>query len=363
MKSLKLTLLLMSSFLLAHAQREKTDLEKDKLKGSVKSVVSTGYKVDNSTGKVRKGRTIHSSTSKYNDKGYVTLFISTSGKDTVEGEYVDYSPKKTTYIYDNKNNLIGSNDYDPDGNLNDSSSYTVDNKGNRIDWYTYKADGTVEQNFTTEYDAQGNLIESNEYYKGKLKERHTYKYDAKGHQSEDDCFGGDSRMKWKETFNYDLKGNLVEVTDFKRNGSFDARFEYGYDIKGNQIEEKEYASESSLKHKRILTKYDTAGNVTEVNQFNETGHFASQCKMDKKGNHLVDITYFPDGTLQEKIPQSFKYDDYGNEIEQVRYFADGRVASRKEFKYDYDRNGNWVKKTTFENGQPKRLAEREISYY
>ncbi len=363
MKRLKLTLLLMCSFALANAQREKTDLEKDKLKGPVKSIVSVGYKPDNSSGKPRKGREVHRSTSKYNNKGFVTLFLATAGKDTVEGEYVNYSAEKTTYTYDNKNNLIGANNYDPDGNLDDSTSYTVDNKGNRIDWFTYRADGAVEQNFTTEYDNLGNLLESNEYVKGKLSERHTYKYDEKNRQSEDNFFGADGRMRWKETFNYDQKGNLVEVTDYKRNGSFDARFVYGYDIKGNQIEEKEYTSESSLKHKRILTKYDTAGNITEVNQFSESGHFSSQCKMDKRGNHTLDVTYFPDGSLQEKVIQSYKYDDEGSIVEQVRYYADGRVANKKEFKYDYDRKGNWTRKTTFENGQAVRITEREIDYH
>ena len=363
MKRLKLTLLLVSLCFLAQAQREKTDLEKDRLKGKVKSIVSVGYKPDNSSGKIHKGKEVHRSTSKYNDKGFVTLFVATAGKDTVEGEYVNYNAEKTTYTYDNKSNLIGANNYDPDGNLDDSSSYTVDNKGNRIDWFIYRADGTMEQNFTTEYDNKGNLIESNEYAKGKLKERHTYKYDDKGHQSEDNLFGADGRMKWKETFNYDTKGNLVEVTDYKRNGGFDARFVYGYDVKGNQIEEKEYTSESSLKHKRILTKYDTAGNITEVNQFNETGHFSSQCKMDKRGNHLIDITYNPDGTLREKVLQSYKYDDNGNEIEQVRYYADGRVAEKKEFKYDYDRRGNWTKKTTYQNGVAIRITERQIEYH
>src|SRR4051812_44372352 len=98
MKRLKLTLILMCSFALAHGQREKTDLEKDKLKGPVKSIVSVGYKPEYNSGKVHKGREVHRSTSKYNNKGFVTLFVATAGKDTVEGQYVNYNAEKTTYV-------------------------------------------------------------------------------------------------------------------------------------------------------------------------------------------------------------------------------------------------------------------------
>jgi hypothetical protein len=362
MKSLKLTLLLVGSFLFSHAQ-EKTDLAKDRLKGKVRSVTSAGYGVDVSSGTVEKGRHIHTSTSKYNTKGYVTEFLSSPGDDTIEHEYVHFKEEKTTYKYDGKNNLIGTNSYMADGVLSDSSSYKVDNKGNRIDWFTFKGDGTLKQNYTTEYDNKGHMLESNEYFKNRLINRHTFKYDEKGNQVEENMFGSDGHLRWKETFAYDAKGNLVEVTDYKQNGSFDARFTYAYDAKGNQIEEKEFTSESSMKHKRILTKYDAEGNVIEVNQFNESGHFASQCKLDKRGNHLLDVVYNPDGTLQEKISQDYKYDDHGNEIEMERHITDGSLSLKNTYKYEYDKKGNWLKKISYENDKPTRITERVIEYY
>src|SRR4051812_18397856 len=141
MRSTTLMVIMMGACLFAHAQDNKTDLVKDRLKGKVKSVTSAGYRVDMSTGTIEKGSHIHTATSKYNIKGYVVEFLSGEGNDTIENEYVHFKEEKTTYKYDEKNNLIGSNSYHGDGNLRDSSSYKVDSKGNRIDWYTYKGDG------------------------------------------------------------------------------------------------------------------------------------------------------------------------------------------------------------------------------
>ena len=349
-------------FLFSHAQ-EKTDLAKDKLKGKVKSLTSSGYRVVLSDGKIERGTHVHTATSRYNPKGYVIEFLSSTGEDTIENEYVHFKEEKTTYRYDSKNNLIGTNSYLAGDVLNDSSSYKVDDKGNRIDWYTFKGDGTLKQNYTTEYDNKGHILESNEYLRNRLVNRHTFKYDEKGNQVEENMFGSDGHLRWKETFAYDAKGNLVEVTDYKQNGSFDARFTYTYDAKGNQIEEKEFTSESSQRHKRILTKYDGEGNVVEVNEFNDKGHFSSQCKLDKRGNHLLDVTYNPDGTLLEKISQDYKYDDHGNEVEIERRLTDGHVSMKNMYKYEYDKKGNWLKKISYENDKPVRITERKIEYY
>lgn len=245
----------------------------------------------------------------------------------------------------------------------DSASYKVDTRGNRIDWNTYKGDGTVEWNYNREYDNQGNLIETNEYYKGKLRNRHTYKYNANLDIVEENFFEGEGRLKLKEVFSYDDKHNITEVMDYDHTGNFRARYTYAYDGKGNQTEEREYTAEKSKKHRKIVTKYDKDNNVSEVSEFTDQGKLTYQCKLDKWGNHISDITYNPDGTILEKVTQKIKYDAKGNQVENERFLADGKADMRKRFVYTYDKLGNWFLKITYENNKPVRITERFIDYF
>jgi len=367
MNLIKLTLLWLLFGLNAHAQviqeKDKNDLVKDKIRGKVRTMSVSGFTVVRKDGKLQKGRTVHTSVSRYNEKGYLLEFTSTAGDDTVQNEYVHFKAMRSLFKYDNNGILVSNSRYNGDGALEDSASYKVDAKGNRIDWNTYKGDGSLEWNYNREYDLQGNLIESNEFLKGALKSRHTYKYDDRGNVKEENTFEGDGRLKLKELFKYDDNKNVIEITDYNRTGVFKARYTYAYDSRGNQVEEKEYDDEFSNKFKKIHTKYDNENNVIEVTQYNEKGKVTYECKLDKWGNHTSDATYKPDGTLLEKIEQKYKYDDRGNETENDRINTKGKPALRTKSIYTYDHEGNWFIKIVYENDKPKRITERIFDYY
>jgi hypothetical protein len=369
MKVIKLTLLFVGFSMCAQAQalesggQEKSDVAKEKLKGKVKKIAITGFTVERREGKLKKGREIHTATSQYNDKGYLLEYTSTEGVDTVQDQYVRFKAVRNTYKYDNNGVLVSNNRYDGNGRLEDSASYKVDSRGNRIDWNTYKGDGTLEWNYNREYDNQGNLIESNEYYRGKLKSRHTYKYDSKLNIVEENYFDGEGRIKLKEVFNYDDKRNMTDVTDYNQSGNFQSRYTYKYDDKGNQVEERAYDREKSDKFKKLVTRYDEDGNAIEVNQYAENGKLVYQCKLDKIGNHTLDITYDKKGKIIEKITQKYKYDEKGNEVENIRYAANGKPAVKSKYIYTYDTEKNWFIKICYENDKPTRITERIIDYW
>ena len=112
MKSIQFSLLLVCSFFTATAQnapeKDKNDLAKDKLKGRVKTMAVTGFTVVRKDGKLQKGRTVHTATSHFNDKGFLTEFTSTSGDDTVQNEYVHFKAIKSLYKYDNNGILVSN---------------------------------------------------------------------------------------------------------------------------------------------------------------------------------------------------------------------------------------------------------------
>jgi nuclear transport factor 2 (NTF2) superfamily protein len=116
-------------------------------------------------------------------------------------------------------------------------------------------------------------------------------------------------------------------------------------------------------YSKILTEYDSEGNVVGLKQYNEAGKMIYQGKMDKYGNHLADVGYNPDGSIHDKITAQYKYDEFGNEIEELLYFTENSPAVKSTYKYVYDMDGNWIRKTVWEDGAPVRITEREIDYF
>lgn len=342
---------------------EKSDLEKDGLKGKVKTMAIRGYKTGDAKSNFAKSRLVHTTISRYNEKGYLLETESTAGIDTVDYEVVRFKAARLTYRYDNLNNLTGGCSYKADGSLEDSTVYQVDSRGNKVNWYVYKSNGTIAASYVSEYNDHGDLLEANEYEYGKLKSRHTYKYNARYKVTEENEYGSNGHLKYTEVFKYDSKGQLTETTDYNENGSFETKYVYKYDAKGNVVEEDKYNEETSAVHARILTKYDDKGNAIAITQYASTGKLMYEGKMDSKGNHTVDITYNADGSMAEKITQAYKYDEHGNMIAEDRYMKDGTPDMKNTYTYEYDKAGNWIKKTTLEDGTPARITERDITYY
>jgi hypothetical protein len=362
MKVLTTAFLLLSLSVCAQTQtKNRSDLTEDRLRGNVKSVALYSYKIIESGGKPEKGRTIVKSSSKYDEVGNLTEYISSAVSDSVDSVFIHFDATKTIFKYDGEGNLVAKNDYKADGSLDDSSFYIVDPRGSRIDIYTYKADGSLESSSTSEYNLLGNIVESSETVKGKLKSRNTFDYDDKGNETQEIGYGPDGKVKWKEILSYDVNNNLTEVIDYKQDDSFAAKYRYGYDKQGYMAEEDEYHIENSPEHKRTTTRYDSKGHALEINKFNENRRLISQIKLDNMGLHLADIRYNEDGSLQSVVAR--KYDEWANETLGDRFFTKDSVRQKYRYDYEYDKTGNWIKNTTFKNDKPLQATERKIEYY
>jgi|GEM_PF-2311205 len=346
----------------AKKETKNNDVAKDKLKGDVKSVEITGYKLKNIGGKYQKAGVIFTSSSKYNEQGNILEFITSAIEDSLDGEAVKYKAAKIIYHYDNEGNLAGKNDYDANGVLDDSSFYKVDAKGSRVDWYTYKGNGTLASHTISEYNLRGDLLELVEYAKdNKLKSKTTYTYDDQGNETDEVGFDEKGNIKWKEVFRYNPAGQLIEVTDYKGDDGFDARFNYRYDTRGNMAEEREFYNDTSTRNKITRTKYDLDGNPIEINHFNNNERLVNQVKVDHMGLHFTDISYNADASLKSVI--SKKYDDHANQIFEDRFYTIDSSRVKYDYKFEYDKKWNWTKNTTSKNGKPIQVTERKIEYY
>ena len=84
-------------------------------------------------------------------------------------------------------------------------------------------------------------------------------------------------------------------------------------------------------------------------------------KYDDKENLIGYSKYNSAGVLDSR--DSNKYDDKGNVIVWIWFNSDGSIHMKEIYKYEFDKIGNWLKKVTYENGKPKKMIERKITYY
>lgn len=346
------------------AENKKTDWAAEDLHGNVKSVTIRGFKAERGVqGTVLKGSLVHTTRKEYNASGYLLESTSAIGGNRIGTYMMPYRSARIVYRYDKYNNLQSSCSYNTQNKLEDSSVHEVDKMGNRIIWKIFKGNGQQEWEYISEYDAAGNLLEINDFHWGRLEVRHTYRYNDLNKCNMESDYDPDGKLRQKKLHKYDDEGNRVETIDFNGTGSFNARHTYAYNPWHNVIDEREYKIDGSERHTKILREWDNQDNLTELKQYDEDGKLLYMGRFDKYGNHLADITYAPDGSVRERVTAEYKYDAYGNEIEEVLKLAERAPALKSVYKYEYDYMGNWIKKTVYEDGDPVRLTERELTYF
>jgi len=246
--------------------KQKSDLDKENLKGNVKSLRQVSFYAVEKFGAITKGKRggeslIESNDfhNKYNEKGFLiernsyldgTLYLieiyTYDDNDnnievfqsTSEGEN-----GKVIYNYDDKGNLIEENSYYPDDSLKASYKYTnkYDNNDNLIEQNTYLSNGSLSWREIYTYDKNGKLIENNKYQSnGSFDNKDTFKYDNNGYLIEITRYLPDSSLYYKDRYIYDEKGNPIErnydrPSDGKFTTSFKDTYQYDYDEKNNWI--------------------------------------------------------------------------------------------------------------------------------
>lgn len=236
--------------------------------------------------------------------------------------YVQTSYKVKGLGKDNKLNI---------GDVIGEEKISFNEKGNKIKAYSSYADILI---VGYEYDEKDNLIHNNTYTTlGKLIE--------------------------EVTFRYDNNGNKIEMNRSKPNG-IKRKCSYGYDKVGNLIQEKCYDADD-MPRSKVIYKYDENNNQIEKDSYNSSGK--SDIKInyyyDSEGNKIKEAT-----TFYEKLSGNviYQYDNKGNVIYVENTGSSGNV-SRYAYKLTYDEHNNWIKKVFYSNDIPKRIIEREYTYY
>ena len=306
---------------------QNTAVKKSGFKGSVKSVKLSKFVVTEKFGEeVREGGL--SSLHKFDKKGYSVERVRYDSNGTIA--------EKRTYKYDAKGNTPEGEVYsvlshDANGTITGKTIYKNDAKGNTEEGVDYGVDGKITRKFTIKYGftprknnkwwvpqihllGTMNIVEYVEYdAKGKIAERFTNHYDAKGNRVESVEYKPNGDIDIKGTYKYDAKGNVAEIVYYKPNGDIDEKRTYKYDAKGNMVESVYYKPNGDIDRKGTY-KYDAKGNVAEI------------------------VEYKPNGDIDRKW--TYKYDAKGNRVESVEYmlktgFGEKRLIRTILYTWDY----------------------------
>ena len=283
---------------------KETDLQKQELKGKIKSQTKTTYryKTTEKSGKIQKEEQQSKLVSYFNKDGNFT-------------ERIFYDKEKGTirqeFSYDEKGNLIEIKGYEANGTLGTKITYKYDQKDNRIEENTY-SEGVLQQKNTYKYDQDNREIEVIRnvfaFWNGGVKLRQVNEYDTKGKKIEERNFSNNNELTSKALFSYDEKGNLIEeyfvnLTDKEPS----KKNTYVYDNNDNKIEEKKcvYQNLSENIDRKVCKfyvtnyyKYDEKGNKIEdsFSDFEKSIFYKVKYKNDSKGNAVESIYYTLENT-------------------------------------------------------------------
>jgi hypothetical protein len=249
-----------------------TDLEKYRLKGSVKSLMEIKYSLAEAGNTALKNQIMFQKYTLFDINGYET-----------ESTLYKKSDELLTsrYIFGNNDKPVEMLEYHADGTLNLTIKFKYDEKGYKSEaiynWADNRIIGEICEKTDYYFDIVQNEVFTRVIYKNDYRgfcEEENYlkpdsslsfkivaKYDFRGNKVESAYFHGNDRLSWMTKYTYDRYDNLIESRVFKSNYiAVVSKFKYQFDSYGNWISR----NEKRDVHRNILTDgLDTANTVTE----------------------------------------------------------------------------------------------------
>jgi len=222
-----------------------TDLQKQNVKGKVKSILEIRQGNTNSEDSSASAGVTYEKLSRYNIDGFEveTSILNNLGRTST-----------VSHLFDTAGYKIGLREYTQDGTLWLTVTYKLDENGSRLeavyDWMGKGGFDEMREKSEQLYEvldrnAWDKVLYKNDYRGMPLEEKYlrkdgsllfkfTYRYDVLGRKTEMNYFNSKGRTSWETKYRYDKNGNLSESTVYKSN-RVAARSEYSYqfDVNGN----------------------------------------------------------------------------------------------------------------------------------
>jgi hypothetical protein len=227
----------------------------------------------------------------------------------------------------------------------------------------YERTGQIGSQYKYAYDHHGRLILEEMYgAAGRLMERWTYVYDARGWKSQRISERPENeRMNTTQCYTYDTEGRILSEYQYNSEGTLSWKYEYQYDVQGNVLQKTETNAKGETVSKHEYT-YDDRGNQIRMLQYDRNGlavrqenaydannrecsvmYYGAAGRLDRgyeyiysaAGEKLTAVAYEEGGSTTR---YTYQYDHSGRVIQNMAYSEDGILKSTTQF--DYDTNGN-----------------------
>ena len=282
---------------------EQTDLQKQNLKGPVKSTSNLIYPILRKEG------------DKYIVSNSDLVFI---------------------YMYNQKGNQVQRRTMQSDSIVVSKTIYHFDDQGRPLS-YTTHIGGKLWRKEVFQFDKKGNHIGIKNFGKNEqLEYRDVYQLDATGRKKEERTYNSKDSLTGKGLFWYFKEDNISIEKWYGKNGVFRSWYEYTFNDKGLLIQEKEY-EEGGGPIGRILFTYDARGNLLE------------RLKSVRNANNTTRYVY--------------TYDENDNITSLKIYDRNEKLLETNTYGYLYDAKGNWIEKLEYVDGVEKKMRKRAIYYY
>lgn len=205
-------------------------------------------------------------------------------------------------------------------------------------------------------------------------------------------FGPKGKVFKKVLYNYDANSWLTAMRSFDETGKEVVTLKIKNDANGNAVEKILSSIDTTLQETlRYVHRYDKEGNEIEMTTYRGNKIiFHSKSKYDSKGNRVQSEEIDP-GSNKIKKTVSYTYNSNGKKLSEKVVDDKGKLLSSSVMKYDandhiisevfkidmenykhletrtytykLDAKGNWISRTTYGNGEPKKVVQRKITYY
>jgi len=300
----------------------KNDLMEQNLNGSIKTIIESTYNLIEKDGEINKGSIEVKRTYKYDKMGNMLEEQMATSKFKLR---LKHSNK-----YDNKGNITEKILIDQDDKDDTEIRYTFiyNDKGDVLETNEYNTDGILSKKFTFEYDKQGNLLVKKEKNLPNdwIGYKYIYKYDEIGNAIESKKIGPDGKVELQYTYSYDEMGNVIEQNRYFAMDGSETRHSYNYDDfdENNNWRHKEvyqngqpvYIIEREIEYYNIGTQRGKGNQPTLKRNQNLAKHDFIPIFT------VIDTTYTP--LTQEMIAKELEYLKNSNIIDnRIPYFLEG----------------------------------------
>ena len=292
------------------------DIERNNLKGKIKSVDVTIYYASGYFGEPRLDSISLAKRLEFNNDGYITHYSLEMKTDSFDNDYNRI--RYTKRIFENNTYTIAGN----------KKTITVTDKN-----------GDILQKIVKTLDTAGMPIKREEYDSiGKLTLMDKYSYDSDCRLKECSSYGEDgataSRL-FDIRYNSDgLLESYTKLYDFKDKKG--AVYSFKYTTEGNIAEE---------------TKHDYNDNDYDITRFECT---------NGKLSAATHTSFNEDG--KEESRSIIKYDSHENIIEYT-HFYNNKISSQTRLEHQYDSHGNVIETISYEDGEPTEVKKYTYEYY